>query len=78
MDRDDHSISIYLYDRLLNFTDLTKTFNADGFNPFRQPVYLLLNLAIGEMGGDPSHSKFPVNYEIDYVRIYQQNTKQQK
>jgi beta-glucanase (GH16 family) len=71
MDWNENSISIYLDDKLLSFTDLTKTLNSDGFNPFRQPAYLLLNLAIGELGGDPSHTKFPVKYEIDYVRIFQ-------
>jgi beta-glucanase (GH16 family) len=71
MDWTENSISIYLDGKLLNFTDLTKTLNADGFNPFRQPVYLLLNMAIGELGGDPAKTKFPVKYEIDYVRIFQ-------
>jgi beta-glucanase (GH16 family) len=73
MDWDEKSISIYLDDKLLNFTDLTKTLNADGSNPFRQPVYLLLNLAIGKNGGDPSRTLFPVQFEIDYVRIFQKN-----
>ena len=41
-------------------------------NPFHQPHYLLLNLAIGGLwGGDPSNSTFPGKYEVDYVRIYQ-------
>lgn len=42
-----------------------------GFNPFHQPHYLLLNLAIGGNGGDPSNTPFPRIYELDYVRIYQ-------
>jgi len=24
-------------------------------------------------GGDPSKSRFPIRYEIDYVRVYQKN-----
>jgi len=28
-------------------------------------------LAIGGNGGDPSKSRFPIKYEIDYVRVYQ-------
>ncbi|HUO09262.1 MAG TPA: glycoside hydrolase family 16 protein [Phycisphaerae bacterium] len=41
-------------------------------NPFRQPEYILLNQAIGgHRGGDPTHTPFPIRYEIDYVRVYQ-------
>jgi len=44
------------------------------YNPFRQPMYLILNLAIGgNSGGDPSKTVFPLNYTIDYVRVYQLN-----
>ena len=71
MDWDENAIRIYLDGKLLNETDLTTTINPDGFNPFHQAVYLLLNLAIGENGGDPSDTLFPVRYEIDYVRIFQ-------
>lgn len=40
--------------------------------PFNQPQYLLLNLAIGgDMGGPVDDSIFPVQMEVDYVRIYQ-------
>lgn len=73
MDWDENYIRIYLDAILLNETDLSKTINPDGFHPFRQPVYLLLNLAIGENGGDPSGTPFPVQFEIDYVRIFQKN-----
>lgn len=71
MDWDETSIKLYLDDVLLNTTLLSKTLNPDGSNPFRQPHYLLLNLAIGENGGDPSATRFPVKYEVDYVRVYQ-------
>lgn len=64
-------IKLYLDDELLNSTLLTETINPDGFNPFQHPQYLLLNLAIGGNGGNPDQSKFPVRYEVDYVRIYQ-------
>jgi len=73
MDWDENFIRIYLDGKLLNETDLSKTTNPDGFHPFRQSHYLLLNLAIGENGGDPSGTPFPVQYEIDYVRIFQKN-----
>lgn len=69
---DEHYIRLYLDDELLNETDLENTYNPDGFNPFRQPHYILLNLAIGgQNGGDPSNTKFPTQYEVDYVRVYQ-------
>lgn len=68
----EESIKLYLDDKLLNEIDLNKTLNPDGFNPFHQPHYILLNLAIGSNGGDPSNTEFPKQYEVDYVRVYQQ------
>jgi beta-glucanase (GH16 family) len=58
----------------LNTVDLSQTFNSDkeGKNPFRQPHYLTLNLAIGgKNGGDPSKTEFPARFEVDYIRVYQ-------
>ena len=71
MDWDNESIKLFLDNQLLNEVSLSETVNPDGFNPFLQPHYLLLNLAIGANGGDPGRAQFPVKYEIDYVRIYQ-------
>jgi beta-glucanase (GH16 family) len=71
MDWNQDSISLFLDDQLLNTTSVIKTINPDGFNPFRQPHYLLLNLALGGNGGDPAKSTFPIKYEVDYVRVYQ-------
>jgi beta-glucanase (GH16 family) len=71
MDWDEESIELYIDDILINTTSLTETLNPDGFNPFKQPHYLLLNLALGGNGGDPSGTTFPLRYEIDYVRVYQ-------
>jgi beta-glucanase (GH16 family) len=71
MDWDSESIKIFLDDQLLNEVLLSETVNPDGFNPFLQPHYILLNLAIGENGGNPSGSESPIKYEVDYVRIYQ-------
>jgi beta-glucanase (GH16 family) len=74
MDWDEKSIKLYVDDRLLNETDLTKTINGnDGkTNPFHQSHYILLNLAIGgQNGGDPSKTEFPSRFEVDYVRVYQ-------
>ena len=71
MDWNKDSISLFLDDQLLNSVLLSQTINPDGFNPFLQPHYLLLNLAIGGNGGDPSKTRFPIKYEVDYVRVYQ-------
>jgi len=71
MDWNKDSINLFLDNQLMNNTLLNQTLNPDGFNPFLQPHYLLLNLAIGGNGGDPSKSRFPVRYEVDYIRIYQ-------
>lgn len=70
---DSARMAIYVDDELLNEVDLNTTFNqGDGKNPFRQPHYILLNLAIGgNAGGDPSAAEFPTRYMVDYVRVYQ-------
>ncbi len=40
--------------------------------PFDQPQYMLLNLAIGgDMGGTVDDNIFPVQMEIEHVRVYQ-------
>lgn len=74
MDWDNQSIKLYVDNHLLNSVPVAALDNKDGtsFNPFRQPHYMLLNLAIGgQNGGDPSATKFPAKFEIDYVRVYQ-------
>jgi beta-glucanase (GH16 family) len=73
MDWDNVSIRLFLDDQLLNEVLLSETVNPDGFNPFLQPHFILLNLAIGANGGDPSKSAFPIKYEVDWVRVYQKN-----
>lgn len=71
LDWDEDSMNISLDNEVLNRVLLTQTINADGTNPFKQAHYLLLNLAIGANGGDPSGTSFPQIYEIDYARVYQ-------
>jgi beta-glucanase (GH16 family) len=70
MEWTEQTIKLYLDSNLLNEIDLAETINPDGFNPFHQPHYLLLNLAIGGNGGDPSGSIFPSKFLVDYVRVY--------
>jgi len=74
MDWDENAISLFVDDQLLNRVALKDLVNQDGsnFNPFMQPHYILLNLALGgDNGGDPSDTQFPRKFEVDYVRVYQ-------
>lgn len=74
MDWEKDFIALYLDDQLLNKVLVKDLVNKDGtgFNPFQQPHYMLLDLAIGgDNGGDPYKSTFPSRFEVDYVRVYQ-------
>jgi len=81
MDWDHDNIKLYVDGELLNTIELNKT-NNQGFagnyeNPFRYQDdnfghYILLNLALGgDNGGPIDNSLFPMEYKIDYVRVYQ-------
>jgi beta-glucanase (GH16 family) len=75
MDWDHDWIRLYVDDELLNEIDITRVANNDRqqSNPFREPHYIIVNLAVGGTnGGDPTETRFPARYEIDYVRVYQQ------
>ena len=76
MDWTAEAIRIYLDDELLNDISLSQTVNGSigrHLNPFMRPQYLLLNLAIGgDNGGVVDNAAMPMKYEIDYVRVYQQ------
>jgi len=71
------SLKIYLDDQLLNTQLLANTTNATGIspvNPYFQPHYFILNQAIGVNGGKPRAKTSAYKYEVDYVRVYQDNT----
>jgi beta-glucanase (GH16 family) len=71
MDWDEEAIRLSVDDKLLNETLQKDAVNPDGFSPFKQPHYLLLNQAIGgASGGDPSKLEYPVRFEVDWVRVY--------
>lgn len=56
MDWDEKEVRLYADDILLNRTPLDNTVNAsykEVANPFRQPHFIILNLALGATGGDP-------------------------
>jgi len=52
-------------------------FNKDGapdsanWTYERGPHLIILNLAVGSTGGDPSATTFPGRFEVDYVRVSQ-------
>ncbi len=75
MDWDEEAIRLYLDDELLNEILLKDTYNGSigsYKNPFMQPQYILLNLAVGGInGGEVEINPYPIRYEIDYVRVYQ-------
>lgn len=73
MDWNKDSINLYLDNELLNTTLLDTAVNPNGISPFLQPHFLLLNLALGENGGNPSQSHTPIKYEVDYVRVYEKD-----
>ncbi|SVB33215.1 uncharacterized protein METZ01_LOCUS186069 [marine metagenome] len=76
---DNQKITLSVDEILLNTIDLNQTINTNNKgprNPFHQPHYLLLNLAIGgQNGGNPTQTPFPSRYEIDFVRVYQKTNK---
>jgi beta-glucanase (GH16 family) len=73
MDWTAEMIELSVDGQVLKHTDLSKTINEDGsgVNPFHQAHHLILNLAVGSTGGDPSSTTFPARYEVDYVRVSQ-------
>jgi beta-glucanase (GH16 family) len=74
MDWTENAIALYCDNQLLLEVPVAKLQNRDGsgFNPFQQPHYMLLNLALGGMnGGSIEGTQFPQLFEIDYVRVYQ-------
>ena len=74
MDWDEDKIELYVDDRLLNRTRIADMPNAGDypFEPFHQPHYMLINLALGgNKGGNIEDAPLPVAYRVDYVRVYQ-------
>lgn len=69
---DAQTMRIAIDGEIINEIDLTKTLNPDGHNPFGmdESFYLLLNLALGSNGGNPTNTQFPLSFEVDYVRVY--------
>jgi beta-glucanase (GH16 family) len=71
MEWDTNTINLYVDGVLLNTFNVNSA-TVGSYNPFRQPHYMLANLAIGgNNGGNPAGTTFPLQYRIDYVRVYQ-------
>lgn len=74
MDWTEQYVEFFLDNKSLNKIQLDSLVNKDGtdFNPFMQPHFMLLTLAVGGTnGGDPAGSIFPQRMEVDYIRVYQ-------
>lgn len=74
MDWDEKAVQFYLDDVLINQVKVDEMINKDdtGFNPLKQPHYMLLNLAVGgSNGGSFSGTMLPARFEVDYVRVFQ-------
>lgn len=59
----------------VNYTpQFTQQYKYNQVFPFDQAFFLILNLAIGgTLGGQVDDSIFPTAFEVDYVRVYQQD-----
>ena len=75
MDWDENHIAFSVDGRVMTDFPIKELKNARYMsveNPFHQPHYLLVNLALGgECGGDVTAIKFPIHMYVDYVRVYQ-------
>ena len=62
-------VNLFLDDKLVY--DFKVSTVTSGTNPYTgNAFYILVNLAIGANGGDPTNTTFPINYQVDYVRAY--------
>ncbi len=71
MDWDRDSLSLFVDNQLLNriIYSTDSTYNKFGENPFLQPHYLRLNLAIDNRV-DTATIRGPITFQVDYVRYY--------
>lgn len=68
-------ITLYLDGYLMNDYDVSTADGTgpNGTNPFRRPGHLIINQAIGSSGGDPGHTKFPITFRVDWMRVWKWN-----
>jgi beta-glucanase (GH16 family) len=71
MEWDQTQIKIYCDNRLFHVFDTEQAGKSEN-NPFRNPHYLLINLALGgSWGGQIDEDILPQQFILDYVRVYQ-------
>lgn len=67
----DQQMELFFDDSLYHRFNISAA-NQGDFNPFRQPFYILLNLAMGGAWPGPiDHKILPQQFLVDYVRVYQ-------
>ena len=65
------TLTLLLDGKEMNTIEVSKAGGQGIPNPFQQKVFIIINQALGGTnGGDPSHTTFPLDYLIDYVRVY--------
>ncbi len=69
LDWQEEYMRIYIDNELINEINIK---NIQG-NKFKKKYYILLNLAIGRKGLKPIDSAMPLTFEIEYVKVYQNN-----
>lgn len=69
LDWQEEYMRIYIDNELINEINIK---NIQG-NKFKKKYYILLNLAIGRKGLKPIDSVMPLTFEIEYVKVYQNN-----
>ncbi len=62
-------VALYLDDKVVYTFKDSSIAGADPYTGNK--FFILIDLAIGANGGDPSATTFPMTYNVDYVRVYQ-------
>ncbi len=60
----------FYYDERKYFSFRIPKAGGGSDNPFRQPFFMIINLALGGWGGKIDDSSLPQKFLIDYVRVY--------
>merc|ERR1711879_1124010 len=70
---DENNINLYLDGQPQSSLPVSDAATSSAWpNPFKQKAFMIVNQAIGgSQGGDPSHTAFPLKYQVDYIRVYQ-------
>ena len=68
-------VAFYVDGKIILTADKSQMGSTPDQWPFDQPFWLKLNVAVGgSYGGDPSSGTFPKTMEVDWVRVYQQQS----